>query len=160
MNYIFAIVLVIFEIVFGLIVAQIKNVGPRRSVAITGWIALFLGISFLINAGIVGHSQLSFYFLSFAGAVALLAILLIFLSVGKPNVYLGFLRKLFTVIVRIGWFIGVIMPLILVFLEYSSGRNLKYSNLPSDQSTVPPDQVTLYISFRPKIFRNLFFQFI
>jgi ABC-type uncharacterized transport system permease subunit len=64
----------------------------------------------------IGYSELAFYLLSMVGAVAIVALLLIFLPVRRPDFYHGFFRKLLTGVPRFGWGIAVIMPLILAIL--------------------------------------------
>jgi hypothetical protein len=117
MGYYFAIGLAAFEIIAFLLTMQLKGIGKKRGAAISGWISLFVGSIIIINSGRIGTNQLSFYFLSITGMITILAILFIFLSKDKPQVFLmKFFNGFFTLLLEFGWLIGIFMPVVLAIL--------------------------------------------
>lgn len=116
MVYWFTIGLAVFELVVLILTNQLKGVGLKRGAAITGWVSLFVGSALIVNSGKIHYTQLSFYLLSITAAIAILAMLFIFVSKDKPQVFLSIFKGFFTLLVDLGWIIGIVMPIILAIL--------------------------------------------
>src|SRR3989344_7748848 len=101
MGYWFTLGLTAFELVVLLITSSLKGIGLKRGAAITGWISLFVGSALIIASGKLQYTQISFYFLTVAAAIAILAILFIFLSKDKPQVFMSLFKGFFTLLVKI-----------------------------------------------------------
>ncbi|MBU0460877.1 hypothetical protein KKG82_06270 [Patescibacteria group bacterium] len=91
-----------------------KNVGIKRSAAISGWISLLLGALILvIQKGITFiSSTLALVF----GLVVVFAILFIILPALMPHANMSFMKHPIKFFMTMGYFIGYIMAIILAFL--------------------------------------------
>ena len=91
-----------------------KNIGLKRSAAISGWVSLLLGgLILIIQKGVAFIS--SVVALVF-GLIVVFAILFIILPALMPHANMNFLKHPIKFFMRIGYFIGYVMAAILAFL--------------------------------------------
>jgi len=104
----------VVNVLLTLILKEMKNIGIKRSAAISGWVSLLVG-------GLILVVQKGFGFITssmslIAGIVVVFAILFIILPALKPNTNLTFLKHPIKFFMKIGYFIGYTMAIIIAFL--------------------------------------------
>jgi hypothetical protein len=102
------------NVILTFLLQGMKHIGIKRSAAISGWISLLIGSLILVV-------QKGFSFITSAmslvfGIVVVFAILFIILPALMPHSNMGLLKHPIKFFMRVGYFIGYVMAIILAFL--------------------------------------------
>ena len=108
-----AVAVVIIDLVVGFFLYRIKGIGVQRATNIAGWIGSIVGVYGLVKSNVLTNLVLGINFMFWFAIVAIVAILLSIALKDKPNWYLNdFFRPILVNFPKLGiWISGIIVIL-------------------------------------------------